>query len=237
MNSVGHKPANEKWEFDEAVTTVFDDMLERSIPQYKVMRDAVFDIACRHAQHNTAIIDLGCSRGEALAPLTQKFGVYNRYIGIEVSKPMLESCRTRFAGLIKAGMVDIREMDLRKEFPPVSASVILSVLTLQFTPINYRQNIIQKAYDALLPGGCLIVVEKVLGSGSKLDSMMVDLYTTMKRTNGYSTDDIDRKAMSLEGVLVPVTAAWNEQLLQLAGFKHIDCFWRWMNFAGWVAIR
>jgi len=134
-------------------------------------------------------------------------------------------------------MVDIREMDLRKEFPPVSASVILSVLTLQFTPINYRQNIIQKAYDALLPGGCLIVVEKVLGSGSKLDSMMVDLYTTMKRTNGYSTDDIDRKAMSLEGVLVPVTAAWNEQLLQLAGFKHIDCFWRWMNFAGWVAIR
>ena len=42
---------------------------------------------------------------------------------------------------------------------------------------------------------------------------------------------------SLEGVLVPVTASWNEELLAKAGFKQIDCFWRWMNFAGWIAIK
>ena len=50
-------------------------------------------------------------------------------------------------------------------------------------------------------------------------------------------DDIDRKALSLEGVLVPVTAKWNEELLQMAGFRQVDCFWRWMNFAGWIAIK
>lgn len=22
-----------------------------------------------------------------------------------------------------------------------------------------------------------------------------------------------------------------------AGFKHVDCFWRWMNFGGWVAVK
>jgi tRNA (cmo5U34)-methyltransferase len=36
---------------------------------------------------------------------------------------------------------------------------------------------------------------------------------------------------------VPVTARWNEELLRSAGFVDIDCFWRWMNFAGWIAVR
>jgi tRNA (cmo5U34)-methyltransferase len=59
----------------------------------------------------------------------------------------------------------------------------------------------------------------------------------MKRRRGYTNEQIDRKRLSLEGVLVPVTARWNEDLLRAAGFGEVDCFWRWMNFAGWVAVR
>jgi tRNA (cmo5U34)-methyltransferase len=36
---------------------------------------------------------------------------------------------------------------------------------------------------------------------------------------------------------VPVTAGWNEEMLRGAGFQEIDCFWRWLNFAGWVAVK
>ena len=43
--------------------------------------------------------------------------------------------------------------------------------------------------------------------------------------------------LDLEGVLVPITAKWNEQLLGSAGFKKIDCFYRYLNFAGWIAIK
>ena len=56
-------------------------------------------------------------------------------------------------------------------------------------------------------------------------------------TSGYNQESIERKRLSLEGVLVPVTAGWNEDILHSAGFLHIDCFWRWMNFAGWMAIK
>lgn len=34
-----------------------------------------------------------------------------------------------------------------------------------------------------------------------------------------------------------VTAAWNEEMLRNTGFVEVDCFWRWMNFAGWVATK
>lgn len=57
-----------QWEFDEGVTAVFDNMLARSIPQYEEMRRLVFEIGCRYVKPHTDIVDLGCSRGEAMAP-------------------------------------------------------------------------------------------------------------------------------------------------------------------------
>jgi tRNA (cmo5U34)-methyltransferase len=34
-----------------------------------------------------------------------------------------------------------------------------------------------------------------------------------------------------------VTAKWNEDLLRDAGFRTVECFWRHLNFAGWVAVK
>jgi len=228
----------EKWEFDTSVTDAFDDMLSRSIPQYEVMRSACFELACRFIRQNTPILDLGCSRGEALAELIDKFGAHNRFIGLEISQPMIDAARERFKGLIACSVVDIKEHDLRKPgFPVSGASVILSILTIQFTPIEYRLRILRDIYKTLLPGGAFIFVEKVLGNTAEINDFQVETYYKLKSANGYSQDQIERKRLSLEGVLVPITAQMNEQMLQAAGFQQVDCFWRWMNFAGWIAIK
>src|SRR5436305_500605 len=93
------------WAFDAAVTDAFDDMLRRSIPQYEVMRRAVFDLGCEFVRPQTDVVDLGCSRGEALAPFVERFGAHNRFVGVEVSPPMLAAARERFAGYVRAGVV------------------------------------------------------------------------------------------------------------------------------------
>lgn len=235
VKDTGYAP--QRWAFDDEVTRVFDDMLERSIPQYQAMRRAVFDIASYYQQERLGIIDLGCSRGEGLAPLIDRFGAHNQFLGVEISQPMLEAARARFKGYIDAGVVEIREMDLRTAYPPLQACVTLCVLTLVFVPINYRQRIVEDAYHATAPGGAFILVEKVLGNSAKIDALMVERYHQMKRENGYGADEVERKRLALEGVQVPVTARWNEDLLHTAGFRYVDCFWRWMNFAGWVAVK
>jgi tRNA (cmo5U34)-methyltransferase len=223
-----------RWTFDSDVTSVFDDMLARSIPQYEVMRRACFDLGSRYVQPDTYIVDLGCSRGESLAPFVEHFGEQNLYLGIELSEAMYVASRARFAGNER---VIIRQDDLRERYPSERASLTLSVLTLQFTPIEYRQRIVQDVYDSLEPRGAFILVEKVLGATAKLDRDMVSVYYAMKARNGYTQEQIERKRLSLEGVLVPVTAKWNEELLRMAGFRQVDTFWRWMNFAGWIAVK
>jgi len=226
-----------RWAFDAAVTDAFDDMLRRSIPQYDVMRDATTDLICRYAMPETRIVDYGCSRGEQLRRVIDKLGALNQYLGIEISEPMLDAARESLAAWIRMGKAEIRRLDLRTELPGGRASVAYSVLTLQFVPIEYRQRIVQHIYDTLSSGGAFVLVEKVLGASYALDHAFVDLYYELKQRNGYAPNDIDRKRLSLEGVLVPITADWNERLLRNAGFRSIDCYWRWMNFAGWIAVK
>lgn len=126
---------------------------------------------------------------------------------------------------------------IKNGFKVNNCSLVLSILTLQFTPIEYRHKIVKSIYDNLNEGGALIVVEKVLGNTYEIDEMMVNQYYNIKKEHCYTEKQIKDKRKSLEGVLVPITAKWNEELLKEAGFKQIDCFWRCLNFAGWVAIK
>lgn len=247
-----HVPGD-KWEFNQDVAQSFDNMLSRSIPSYDMMRSLTYQLgmdvlnALPRAEQNRSnfglrtVLDLGASRGEALAPFTKDptIGCY----AIEISEPMLTELDDRF---IENRNVEVYRDDLRQphifQCPqtigwPEKHGLILSILTIQFTPIEYRLEIIQNIYDALPVGGAFIFVEKILGSGSRLNKLFVGEYHKMKHSNGYSYEDIDRKKASLEGVLVPQTARANEEMLTLAGFKNIDCFYRHLNFAGWVCIK
>jgi len=227
-----------KWQFDAEVTDAFADMLKRSIPGYEYMRQLTFDLAQRFVSPGHTIVDLGCSRGEALAPFVDKFTAANRYIGVEVSPPMLEASKQRFKSWIDLDYLQVLDLDLRESYPKgIPHCVTLSILTLQFTPIEYRLQILRRVYDELIVGGAFFLVEKVMGDDAVLDKVMVDAYLDMKREHGYSQDQIERKRLSLEGVLVPVTADMNVEFLRRSGFSSVDCYWRSLNFAGWVAVK
>ncbi len=225
-----------RWTFDSEVTSVFENMLARSIPDYSTMRSLVTTVATAFAALDASpvIVDLGCSRGTAIELLVDILGPSATFHGIDTSPAMLAAARQRFAG---TSNVSIEELDLRYGYPHPTATVTLAVLTLQFVPIEHRQRVVRDIYQHTAPGGALILVEKVLGATSGIDHTMVETYLKMKARNGYTTEQIDRKRTSLEGILVPLTAEWNESMLRESGFQSIDCFWRWMNFAGWVAVR
>src|SRR5690554_3998757 len=235
QNSLNHEPKTKKWQFDEEVTAVFDDMLERSNPDYHNMRELVHKLTKKYAKPNTVILDLGCSTGGAIKKSINELP-NNFFIGIEVSEPMRQKAKEIFKGIDR---VTILNHDLRNGLPKIGekVSVILSVLTIQFTPIEYRLNIIKDVYKTLSDGGVFIFVEKVLGETAEIDNTLVELYYELKGENGYTHEKIQKKRKSLEGVLVPVTSSWNIELLRKSGFQNIDYFWRNLNFAGYIAIK
>ena len=248
-----------KWEFNESVAAVFDNMLQNSIPSYDRMRDLTYRLGRRFVQPHTVIVDLGASLGRAIEPFAKEFGTPrsipffedgkqthassagNYYSLYEVAPAMRERLKENEllnsvqAVLRDESISDAESFKLNKG--TIDCSLVLSVLTLQFTPIEHRQHILETVYDSLAVGGAFILVEKVLGDDNCLDKLLVDTYYDMKGSNGYSAESIATKRKALEGVLVPVKAAWNEELLRKTGFKRVECFYRDLNFAGWIAIK
>jgi len=233
MTSLGHEPT-EHWAFDASVSDCFEDMLERSIPKYWVMRELVSDVGNFFMRHDSVVVDLGCSHGDTIAGLLPHAKGNTRFVGYENSKPMLEHATERFK---HDANVHIFEHDLSTGLRFGGGTTLMTaVLTLQFLAPITRELIIEQAYSSLSAGGALIVVEKVLGDTFNIDKMMVDRYHRMKKGNGYSDKEIKAKSESLKFAMNPFSASHNEHMLRRVGFR-VDCFWRWMNFAAWVAVK
>lgn len=227
----------EPWTFDEKVTKVFSNMISRSIPDYGTMRTLSGRLACDFLRDGARLLDLGCSNGLSVESIVREYDDRIKYVLCDVSKPMLEQCRDRYAGLISNGCMNVVYNDLRHGLPEGNYDVIQSILTVQLTPIEHRKKIIKSVYDSLNRNGCFIYVEKVLADSSELDSLFVDEYYRVNREHGYTAKQIEDKRKSLEHQLTPLTERWNIDMLRSAGFRYVECFWRCLNFCAWIAVK
>ena len=125
----------------------------------------------------------------------------------------------------------------KDDFPATNCGAVLSILTLQFIPIEYRQKVVKKVYESLNKHGVFIFVEKIIGDNYDYSELYEKLYYDMKSINGYSIDEIRDKRLKLEGVLVPCTNQFNIDLLKQGGFSKVDIFWKDLNFVGYIAMK
>ncbi|MFQ5616581.1 MAG: carboxy-S-adenosyl-L-methionine synthase CmoA [Anaerolineales bacterium] len=226
-----------KFEFNEPVARVFDDMLERSVPFYKECQQMVINLARHFAQKGSAVYDLGCSTGTLLRHLVKAIPKAKdlRFVGLDNSEAMLKKARGKLKGHLKR--CDLVEADLEGDFELSDASVVIMNYTLQFIPPKRRVAMLKKIYRGLRPGGGLILIEKVRGESDGLNDLFVEQYHTYKRSRGYSKLEIAKKREALENVLVPLKPGKNRDLLAKAGFRQVDVFFKWFNFAGFLAVK
>jgi tRNA (cmo5U34)-methyltransferase len=231
---------NKSWEFDKEVTSVFDNMLERSIPQYEQMRLLVSKLSSEVINDinipTKTIIDIGCSKGRALESI-YKLHPSLKYIGIEYSKPMYDYCVDKWSDKNKVSFLNTDLCDFYPNIDRPDNVLCLSILTLCFIPIEYRSFVLTNIYNSLCKNGALIIVEKCLSNNYATSNYIDNIYYDMKKTNGYTQEQIASKRKSLEGVLVPLQTSFNEELFRQVGFNKIDVFWKYLNFTGWVLIK
>ena len=62
----------EAFRFDQSVTDVFQDMIERSVPGYGLVLQLIGVLAEKYGQQATRAYDLGCSLGASTLQLSQQ---------------------------------------------------------------------------------------------------------------------------------------------------------------------
>jgi len=223
--------------FNKTVAAVFDDMVDRSVPYYREIQRMTGQLAADFARPGTRIYDLGCATGTTMALMDHCVKEDVTLVGIDNSAEMLEKCRQKLDLARIEKPYELVDADLNKDLVIENASVVLLVLTLQFVRPLHRERLMRQVYEGLNPGGCVILVEKVLGESSHLNRLFIEHYYEMKRTKGYSDMEIARKREALENVLVPYRLTENLDLLAKIGFSEEDTFFKWYNFCGIVAVK
>jgi len=223
--------------FDEKVAAVFPDMIKRSAPGYATTIAQIGVLAGKYTQPDSYCYDLGCSLGAATLSMRHKIDQPNcRIIAIDNSVPMLKRCRQHLT--FDSGKVDVSLIcaDIRN-IPIQKASLVVMNFTLQFIPPDHRFDMLQNIYDGLLPGGVLLLSEKVRFSDPQRDHLLTELHHDFKKVNGYSALEISQKRSALEKVMLPDTVSQHHERLAAVGFRRSEVWFQCFNFASILAFR
>ena len=228
--------------FDDQVASVFEDMINRSVPGYSTIISMIGVLAERYCGAGSTIYDLGASLGGASFAVAQQLPHDDyRIIAIDNSEAMTSRLSAKLAALGEIGgketsRIECRHEDLRDSKIEDASMVILN-FTLQFIEPVAREALMRKIYDGMRPGGLLIISEKIQFPDPALNELFIDLYHRFKETQGYSKLEISQKRAALENVLIPETLAAHRERLNGAGFHSVDTWFQCFNFASMVAFK
>lgn len=223
--------------FDEAVARIFPDMIKRSVPGYTTIIAMTGLLAGRYATEGSHLYDLGCSLGASTLAMRQNIQTQRcRIFAVDNSQAMLDRCRNIVDTDTHDTAVELVCAPLQ-EVTVNRASVVVLNFTLQFIPVQERDAVVRHIYDGLLPGGIMLLSEKVTFEDPHLDQLNIDLHHQFKRANGYSQLEIARKRNAIEKVLVPETLACHRQRIANAGFSSCDVWFQCFNFASLIALK
>ncbi|MGO2131515.1 MAG: carboxy-S-adenosyl-L-methionine synthase CmoA [Halomonas sp.] len=226
-----------RFSFDERVVACFPDMIRRSVPGYGQILAMLGPLARRHLRHGGLVLDLGCSLGASgLALASQLPADAFRYLGIDLSPAMVERARHTLSEEYPDHDMRVEQGDLRqREYPP--ADMIVVNFTLQFLDPGERDQVLGQAFDALSPGGVLVLSEKIVASDEQDNAWLVERYHDFKRANGYSDMEISQKRTALENVLIPDSLDAHHQRLARVGFPRSLTWFQYLNFASMIAFK
>jgi len=221
-----------KFEFDQAVASVFDDMLSRSVPFYNEVRQLIISLILAEEGEGKKVLDLGSSTAKLLLELHGKMQSGMSLKGIDNSQAMLDRAMQKCQAFGADITLELADM---LTYPYAEEDIIVANYTLQFIRPMQRVELIKRLYDGLNEGGIFIFSEKILFDDKRLDKQVVDIYYDYKKEQGYSEYEISQKREALENILIPFTIKENIQMCRDAGFSEISTIFQWANFATFVA--
>ena len=227
----------EGFRFDESVVGVFTDMIRRSVPGYGMVLSLTGVLAEQYLQPETRGYDLGASLGGSTLAMREVARQRQcPLIAVDNSEAMIEQCRTHLGETAGEEQIELRCEDVRNTVVE-NASLVVMNFTLQFIPLEEREEVLSTIASGMKEGGALMLSEKICFENAEQQERMEQLHHAFKRANGYSELEISQKRAALEEVLRPETVQQHLERLRRAGFSSAEVIFQALNFVSILAIR
>ena len=211
-------------DYDDVIAASIEAIERTWVPSALSLAGVKDGAGCERAKQTYGVIDVGCATGRTMIALLRKG--FAHVFGVDASVSMLEACREK---LTAAGYPEAAKDCLAYDatFPPssffspkkagqgqgisggaegqVSLGAVIANWTLHFiADPSDRAAYLGAIYDALVPGGCLVLTEK-----TRQDAATRSIYHAWKmHPRGVSAQKVLEKSESLVGILKPLPVHW-----------------------------
>lgn len=230
------------FKFDAQVTTVFDDMISRSVPGYREIVSFVGTITKQFQQPNQNYYDLGCSLGAGMLAMASAITEQGAtIIGVDNSAPMIAQAEQHLAQLDHDLATVTSQYNLRceniEQTEIDNAAIVLMNFTLQFIEQDKRTDLLHRIYQGMNNGAVVMLSEKVHIENTKAHILLTDLHHQFKADQGYSELEISRKRDAIENVLIPELLDTHIERLHEAGFSLVIPWFQNFQFFSLLAVK
>jgi tRNA (cmo5U34)-methyltransferase len=159
------------------------------------------------------VLDLGCGDGRLATVVLEARSSVSEIVAVDVSPPMLERARDRFAG---EDRVTVREWDLNAPLDPLGEfDAVVSGFAIHHLDDCRKRELFAEVASQTRLGGVFANLEVVL-------SATPELHAEFLAALGRTEDDPEDQLVDVETQLT-----WMRE----AGLAQVDCLWRWRGFA------
>ena len=188
-----------EWTFkNSGVASHFDRHVREQLPWYDLATRAVAHIAKHYIPNKGVVYDIGASTGNVGNAIRDVLEARRcKFTAIEESREMARN----YVGPKELVIVDAQEHN----FEPFDFATCF--LTLMFLPVKTRSNFLLSLESKINPGGCLVIVDKIITPPGYVGTCIRRLAMRWKLEAGTPPEEVLKKELSLAGYQRPIDPA------------------------------
>lgn len=187
------------------------------------------------------IMDLGCGNG-FLAEIVLRTYPQAHAILLDHSEAMLEQAREHVKEYMDRCQIVLGDLEdpILQYAEPGSIDCVVSGFAIHHLPHPRKKALYQEIYELLTPGGILVNIEHVASATAKLEQLYDELFIDHlalyhQRERGEVAREYALRPDKADNILerVEVQVEWLKEM----GYRHADCYFKWMELAVFGGVK
>jgi len=211
----------------------YDSIARRGMPRYDEMLDKIIEVSPDRAHD---VLELGCGTGALTVRLRERYADAN-LVAVDGAKEMLDVARERVSQIRNAQHRDV-EFELRafEEIEPTRQRYDFIASNMSLHHVKDKGPLYAQLWEALQPGGHLVFGDELKGALPHVEELHWNGWLEFARQPEHlSEGEIADIIKHVEDADHYETLPKQLALLTSAGFVAVDCTWRYLNYAVFVA--
>ena len=215
----------------------YDELFITHMDAYDLTHEMILSMLPLAQQTPMRVLELGIGTGNLTQKLLDRYSA-STVVGYDLSVEMLARARAKLTTFKER--IELHEGDIGQTSFPGPFDAVISAIAVHHVPPPDKPALFQRLYEALRPGGILVLGDAFQAATSALN----------ERYRHLSQASLERQGI----VETPVYVAYRNrnsqpsggssthlqhylQWMEEAGFQHVDCVWKYLARAVVYGVR